>query len=415
MRRALAELDRLAETTLSVTPNPHTRPAPSPLRDAIRILMKAANWTQADLARATGVNKTLVTRWLAYEPGAAAASPISRTHLARIAWAISGKLDDLNFQPAKSASRSSEENLYEARDALPFILSVLFSLSGHRVFPTLRDLVWQRHFAGHTGLTQSTRLQIGIFDWAPAKQCGFTDFAKEVSLLVCRTLGQPEVEFVERATLSELTNGLRERTLDLIAPFLMEYPARLTWHRFSDRLDGIRMHIEGLVLSDSFEQLRAARSSESLSGLDAEHCRVRVSPDEIASSVAAILFPKEAIVELDADSDPYARLEMLANGIAPSAVTEIVLTNNVTCAFAEVNFPGRFCRLSDLLEERRGGDLLKPQKLGVAFALHPDEPRLLRAVNQALKLMQDRSPYRSALNALQKNDKGRWFYEAKKQ
>lgn len=380
--------------------------APSALSEGIRLFLRHLKWNQQVLAKRIHVSESQMSAWLRDEP----IRSIGSDDICRIAWTIAGGLDQA------SLPESSDDEDSIGRGRLDVLLNGFLILGGYASAPTSRDVIWRSKLApGRSERRRGEKLRVGHLRWQPSEVSGYKDFVTSLTESMITALEQ-DVEHVP-LHFSELEASLRSRRIDLLAPYLMQFPARQTWYTFAINPTGLGLQIDGLVprplnaLRHSLlKELAESRKHRRLQILSSKIVLV-AARGEVAATVGRLIFPKNTRLEESASgqdassfiADVIDRPEDEVNRL------RVLLTNNATCAWARLQHPDQFSLLSEILPDVKG----LSHSLPLAFATHPLEENLQSALKSAFKQIKEMGIYSELCEKHLENPYFSWFFDRK--
>jgi hypothetical protein len=389
VRQALGRLDDLVERVANQDQfRPLDAQTAPPLVEAIQILLKATAWDErklrSELARHAGVSGPQLSHWLSGRRG------IGPDAISKLSWALVAGMDGivLPSDASQGITAGGPKVGSEARSRFDVVVNALMLLGGYSSGVRSQNLIWQSKFTAvaekqQRGVPASSsghrRLTVGRIEWPQEATLGgrLDDFIMEITKRVCVLIGHPDYR-VETLKFGTASTSIRERRIDLLSPFLLAYPWRQTQYRFSNGLPGLLMGLDCVAPSGSQNLIE----SEPDITLDPQRTHIRTIQGEVADRVAQRVFPGVA-------PDPFPSMQDALQTVSEwsdpsgSEVIQVLFTNALLCAEAVMGNDALTTVGQQLLGHRRFVDFQLP----LAFAVHPDEPALMGAVNSAIEIM----------------------------
>ena len=369
---------------------------------AVNSLLDDLEWSASELAYWSGIPQPQLSKWLKDKT-----AKLGRDEIVRLSWSLVGGLDGVLQSRPESREVMNEvsstdrqiplvlnlgEKPFYGRPAcsrLDFVQNNILRLCGYYGATKYRDLVWRRSF--ETSAPQP--LRVGCFSWPPLFTPNKTGWAREIADWVCSLIGHAKPVYIE-VPFYKAEDWIHSQEIDLFAPLMMALPGRLSRLGFSEPLPDVWVGLCGVVHSQ-YKQ-RAFQDGN-------------LQPDEVhlvtsAREVAAILaerarFSNAITSEIHSEYDKGSRghsAELLEELVDKPLVDEpevaesskygsrrvrVILTTQVSFA----GLP------EDIKSELRAIPIkeLNGFRFPLSFACSPDEPRLLQAINQALRIMRE--------------------------
>ena len=350
--------------------------APPTLSEAVNLALDHLDWSQKDLRLRVNASSTQMSGWLKETPDRS----IGSDDICRIAWALAGGLD--HAVPLADSIELGEKGA--GRGKLDVLLNGLLMLGGYASGLERSDIIWRNKLEAVSTPAgrEAPPLIVGHLAWEPAKRAGYRDFAQELANSMATTLGvDPDHVVHKDLSFGDIEPRLRDRSVDFLAPYLMEFPARNTWYQAAPRPEGLELRIDGLVPSTHQTQLASALSENAVLGhLSLPDFVLVVARGEVADIFAKLVLPRvqKAPYSPGKEASKFVR-SLLDEPLDQEGRVKLLLTNNVTCSAALLESPGKFCLLSDFLPDLR---ILKAS-FPLTFATHPLEYRLSDALDEA--------------------------------
>jgi ABC-type amino acid transport substrate-binding protein len=359
---------------------PHSEESLSTAASAVHYLQEQVGWSDRELAKWSGIPQPQLSRWLRGRQYV-----LGEDELARIAWAFAGRLDNLGPFTRSPTSASGQQQKV-GRSKLDFLLNLLLALDGYSSGVRLENAVWRASFEPEEG---RAALRIGWFPWEPLARDRkeFQGFARDITDYVCKLLGHPTWSPVQ-LNFRTVEHALRARLIDFTAPLLMTFPGRYTSYRFSDAIPLVDVGLCAVVAREHLERITIDGTHRDLRE---DQIELVLPPGEVAESMADLVFgatlraPSTLYEDLDAPESlghGYTLIQKIkAEPLGPTGRARVVVTSRPTAYWAKKEFGQYF-------------EILEPPELlsfrfRVAFAVHPDEPRLLLALDQAIRVLTD--------------------------
>ena len=380
-------------------------PDRSPATDAVTKLLQFLQWSHTDLAYWSGIAQPQLSKWL--NGGITRLGP---DELARISWSIAGGLDgvllsrsqarddedkrenDIFYIDPLSRPKASKSPIYlrPACSRLDLLQSVLLRLAGYSGATEYRDMVWRSCFQAG----RPRPLRVGYFPWPPLLNSSNEGVVQKIAATVCGLLGLVNLEYIDvRFYLCE--EAIRNHYIDIVSPLMMIIPGRLPWLEFSDPIPYLRVGLCGVL----------AKAHEKDVGIEGQGTEKVLVPDD---RVQLVVPPRE-VVTLAIRGTPMARepdeypedaskygghsaylLKELRNKPrSEEGRVRVVLTNSLNAEQAR-------SKGTELM--RVGLQEIRSLKFPLGFACSSEEPRLRRAINQAIRAMTDTGQFDRLLN-----------------
>lgn len=343
--------------------------------------MDNLGWNNTNVADAAGVYPQTVGGWSA---GAWPSQPQVERLAAHIAIAY-----DRAKHPVYSAGHFGTL-LYE------LLLSAGYSVNlgaGDINWERIKDVIDDRHRSDK----DDPGLRIG---WARMPHCDLSDSRSPPSRmlqLVRGLLGLSE-ESSREYSWQDIIPALLKREIDLIAPSILEVPHRTPRITFSDPIPGIRVGINCVFATDPAnpnlrQQLLGAVNESSRAmpriqpiyqdgGLGAKMSRVLFEDLATPIRVGTTHPPEEVLAALTERPDPPNIRLFIADEL--TCIDIFHLRKNLLLLYDPHETPDH--------HKATNAFYGTPIRLGACFGLHPDEPRLLRSINDAIHTISTSSP-----------------------
>lgn len=347
---------------------------------AVELLRKGAGLTQKELATLAGISESQLSLFLSAKEG----REVSHDDVCRLAWALAGSLDGV--VASENIGRRGQ-----GRAKLDVILTTLSFLAGYAVQTRYEDTIWRRKVAHG-----EEKLRVGWFEWSPiceqAPGGKFSGLAKELTDAVVHLLGQKyePVQLPFRRTRS----AIRDRTVDLISPVIIKFPRRLAAMQFSENIEGLQIGFDAVIPARRFDDTltpegqKAYEQSERLKPkfLRPDRVLIIVPAGEVAASIAKLFFGSGfEFEEHDEKEHGYNTISAVLDHSTNNGRIPIIFTNEASCKRAAIDRPNEIILLNDVFAWPEFGEF----RLPITFALHPDEPQLKAAVDEAIRALRD--------------------------
>ena len=173
-----------------------------------------------------------------------------------------------------------------------------------------------------------------------------------------------------------------------------QFPRRLAAMQFADNIDELQAGFDAVIPARRFDEVLTPdgrKAYERSERLKREHIRsdrvVIVLPaGEVAASIAELFFGSGFdYEEHDEKEHGYNTISDVLDSSAGNVRIPIIFTNEASCKRAAIDRPQEIILLNDVF--------IWPEfarfRLPITFALHPDEPQLKAALDEAIRALRD--------------------------
>lgn len=311
-----------------------------------------AEWTKQQLMAAIKVGETQFYRW------ARGDNVPTKAIVSRIAVILARRLDEIRREPPF--------NPFPASDSIDGILNELLEAAGYRAFVRGKgsDSSWheiakkEAWTLGYTSVPRWSELP----DRDGAKPTGLViEYAERIGRLLGIRTNWKYLDY------DEMPLAIQERQVDGIAPFLLVLPGRFFSFRFSERCSEDSFSISALISPTHGD------SAACLEDLPPKSVQLLYLEGELAEWGVAVL--GDSYEKKSFEDDKQAISYLLATGMGDNELIPVFMVDSVT---------GHFLASANNLKVMNVESI--DFETYSAFAFHPDEEKLITAVNSAIKL-----------------------------
>lgn len=365
---------------LETTPE-SPNPVPIGFRDEVLRHLERVGWSQADLCRHTGIFKSQMSAWIGTPK-----RRIGRDDVGRIAWAIAGAYDGV----LSDQSREPVDELL-GRGSIDKLISRLLRAAGYSPLAEYRNHIWESHFARPQSLDLIERekldrerpVRVGWLPWPPLTTKTFDGPIESIVRRTCAYLGRQGVLFVH-AEVPDLINMLTARQIDFIAPLWIQVP----WRQAADVKPSNPLPKRAVGFGCLVNQISVAEIEMVLNADECPQPRLEIltTTSGSASTHHKLLFPSTQFTTRQVNGVEEA-VQFLIHE-PHNKQTEAVrcyVADTVVCNHQYQLNEGKIVILDKALYVKSEGGFA--DRFPIGFAVHPDEPELLDAINRCVDIL----------------------------
>lgn len=326
----------------------------SPRSEFVEVVEKyltEAEWTKQQLMAAIKVGETQFYRWARGE------NVPTKAIVNRIAAVLARQIDEIH--------REIPSNPFPASDIIDGLLNELLEAAGYKASIKGKgaDYSWYQIAQQKTWTLGYTRIP----RWSEFPSTGSlkpSGLAIEYAERIARLLGiSTNWKYLD---FDEMPLAIQERQVDGIAPFMLVFPKRFFSFRFSQRCSTDTFNLSALISPSR------AGNAACLEDLPSKNVKLLYLKGELADWGVSVL--GDSYQKQSFEDDKEAISYLLANSENEDIIS-VFLVDSVTAYFL-----ARENNLKDLKIETINLETYS------AFVFHPDEDKLITAVNYAIQL-----------------------------